>query len=106
MQEEIVLTPIRETLACGVPRGSVKVCTTGDEKFQVGDIVVFQDVNANTEAHRVKGHGSLVLDAPLTRDFPAGSEVRTMMGLERLYTIAMARHAMSDTTVAEASLRH
>eukprot|EP00971_Amphidinium_carterae_P324943 6454973-Amphidinium_carterae.2 len=71
----------------GALRGATKVYTTDDKKFQLGEIVIFTDLvqEGNIEAHRVKGHGSLILDTPLTRDYPAGSEVRTLMGTERVY---------------------
>eukprot|EP00971_Amphidinium_carterae_P250688 4976564-Amphidinium_carterae.1 len=79
------LVPIRETLVSGGSRGAIKVYSTDDAKFRVGDIVIFHDLSGHKEVHRVKGHGSLVLDTPLSRDYSAGSEVRTMMGLERVY---------------------
>eukprot|EP00971_Amphidinium_carterae_P208938 4145054-Amphidinium_carterae.5 len=61
------------------------VYTTDDKKFRVGEVVIFTDLDGNIEAHHVRGHGSLILDTPLTRDYPAGSEVRTLMGPERVY---------------------
>eukprot|EP00971_Amphidinium_carterae_P310272 6165752-Amphidinium_carterae.2 len=79
------LISIRRQLICKAMRGSTKVYTTEDSSFQINDVVIFQDADGNTEAHRVKGHGSLILDSPLEREFGAGSEVRTMVGAERVY---------------------
>eukprot|EP00971_Amphidinium_carterae_P183937 3651461-Amphidinium_carterae.1 len=81
----ISLVSTQATMVDGALRGATKVYTTGDKRFQVGDLVIFTDLEGNIEAHRVKGHGSLILDTPLTRDYPAGSEVRTLMGPERVY---------------------
>eukprot|EP00971_Amphidinium_carterae_P183938 3651462-Amphidinium_carterae.1 len=84
----ISLVSTRATMVDGAFRGATKVYTTGDKRFQVGvlgNLVIFTDLEGNIEAHRVKGHGSLILDTPLTRDYPAGSEVRTLMGPERVY---------------------
>eukprot|EP00971_Amphidinium_carterae_P150159 2976475-Amphidinium_carterae.1 len=85
-QEKFVsLISTRARLVDGAPRGTTEVFTTDDRRFQVGEVVLFTDLEGNVEAHRVKGYGSLIIDSPLTRDYPAGSEVRTMMGPERVY---------------------
>eukprot|EP00971_Amphidinium_carterae_P122925 2433194-Amphidinium_carterae.1 len=81
----ICLVSTRARLVDGASRGTTEVYTTDDRRFQVGDVVLFTDLDGNVEAHRVKGYGSLIIDSPLTRDYPAGSEVRTMMGPERVY---------------------
>eukprot|EP00971_Amphidinium_carterae_P180014 3570738-Amphidinium_carterae.1 len=77
------LVSIRRQLICKALRGATKVYTTEDSSFQIDDVVIFQDENGHTEAHRVKGHGSLILDSPLEREYGAGSEIRTMVGSER-----------------------
>eukprot|EP00971_Amphidinium_carterae_P206214 4092241-Amphidinium_carterae.2 len=84
--EEIFLEPIRRSLVGEAESGSIKVYTNDDHAFKVHDVVIFQDLHHNVEAHRVAGHGSLILDGPLRGSFPPGSEVRTMMGTERVYT--------------------
>eukprot|EP00971_Amphidinium_carterae_P194980 3869061-Amphidinium_carterae.1 len=80
--EDILLEPVRRSLVGHAERGSTKVYTTEDAAFKVHDIVIFQDLHYNVEAHRVAGHGSLILDGPLRGSYPPGSEVRTMMGSE------------------------
>eukprot|EP00971_Amphidinium_carterae_P106676 2113189-Amphidinium_carterae.1 len=85
-QEKMIsLISTRARLVDGAPRGATEVYTTDDRKFQLGEIVIFTDLDGNIEAHRVKAYGSLIIDTPLTRDYPAGSEVRTLMGPERVY---------------------
>eukprot|EP00971_Amphidinium_carterae_P348950 6490759-Amphidinium_carterae.2 len=84
--EEILLEPVRRSLVGEAERGSTKVYTTEDSKFKLNDIVIFQDIHNNIEAHRVAGHGSLIIDGPLRASYPPGSEVRTMMGTERVYS--------------------
>eukprot|EP00971_Amphidinium_carterae_P012394 243918-Amphidinium_carterae.1 len=79
------LVSIRRQLICKASRGATKVYTTEDSSFQIDDVVILQDENGHTEAHRVKGHGSLILDSPLEREYGAGSEIRTMVGSERVY---------------------
>eukprot|EP00971_Amphidinium_carterae_P328710 6460718-Amphidinium_carterae.1 len=70
---------------CKAVRGATKVYTTEDSSFQIDDVVIFENQEGYTEAHRVKGHGSLILDSPLERDYGAGSEIRTMVGSKRVY---------------------
>eukprot|EP00971_Amphidinium_carterae_P271662 5390474-Amphidinium_carterae.1 len=84
--DEIILEPIRRSLVGVAESGSTKVYTTDDAAFKVHDVVIFQDLHHNIEAHRVAGHGSLILDGPLKGSYPPGSEVRTMMGTERVYS--------------------
>eukprot|EP00971_Amphidinium_carterae_P061378 1215439-Amphidinium_carterae.1 len=84
--EEIFLEPVRRSLVGEAERGATKVHTTEDRAFKLNDIVIFQDLHYNVEAHRVAGHGSLVLDGPLRGSYPPGSEVRTLMGTERVYS--------------------
>eukprot|EP00971_Amphidinium_carterae_P257283 5107523-Amphidinium_carterae.3 len=78
------LVSTRARMVDGASRGATKVYTTDDRKFRIGEVVIFTDLEGNIEAHRVKGYGSLIIDTPLTRDYPAGSEVRTLMGPERV----------------------
>eukprot|EP00971_Amphidinium_carterae_P339758 6477741-Amphidinium_carterae.2 len=86
VQEDMeFLVSIRRQLIGKALRGATKVYTTEDSSFQIDDVVIFQDPDGHTEAHRVKGHGSLILDSPLEREYGAGSEVRTMVGSERVY---------------------
>eukprot|EP00971_Amphidinium_carterae_P310485 6169851-Amphidinium_carterae.2 len=47
------LISIRRQLICKAMRGATKVYTTEDLSFQKNDVVIFQDVDGNTEAHRV-----------------------------------------------------
>eukprot|EP00971_Amphidinium_carterae_P160214 3176007-Amphidinium_carterae.1 len=84
--EDIILEPVRRSLVGMADSGMTKVYTTEDTAFKVGDIVIFQDLHHNIEAHRVAGHGSLILDGPLRGSYPPGSDVRTMMGTERVYS--------------------
>eukprot|EP00971_Amphidinium_carterae_P152887 3030831-Amphidinium_carterae.1 len=60
MQEEqeklISLVSTRARLVDGAPRGATEVYTTDDRKFQVGEVVIFTDLEGNVEAHRVKGY--------------------------------------------------
>eukprot|EP00971_Amphidinium_carterae_P113361 2245847-Amphidinium_carterae.1 len=77
------LVSIRRQLICKAVRGVTKVYTTEDSSFQINDVVIFENQEGYTEAHRVNGHGSLILDSPLEREFGAGSEIRTMVGSER-----------------------
>eukprot|EP00971_Amphidinium_carterae_P280801 5574747-Amphidinium_carterae.1 len=68
--EQKKLISLISTRARLVDRASCKtteVYTTDDRKFQVGDVVLFTDLEGNVEAHRVKGYGSLIIDSPLTR---------------------------------------
>eukprot|EP00971_Amphidinium_carterae_P343800 6483781-Amphidinium_carterae.1 len=48
------LVSIKRQLICMGKRGATKVYTTGDSSFQVNDVVIFQDLDGYTEAHRVK----------------------------------------------------
>eukprot|EP00971_Amphidinium_carterae_P193381 3837360-Amphidinium_carterae.1 len=85
-QEKLIsLVSTRARLVDVAHCGTTEVYTTDDRRFQVGDGILFTDLEGNVEAHRVKGYGNLIIDSPLTRDYPAGSEVRTMMGPERVY---------------------
>eukprot|EP00971_Amphidinium_carterae_P307297 6106772-Amphidinium_carterae.2 len=84
--EDILLEPVRRSLVGEAERGSTKVYTTEDAVFKLHDIVIFQDLHHNIEAHRVPGHGSLIIDGPLRGSYPPSSEVRTLMGTERVYS--------------------
>eukprot|EP00971_Amphidinium_carterae_P061380 1215440-Amphidinium_carterae.1 len=84
--EEIFLEPVRRSLVGEAERGATKVYTTDDRAFKLNDIVIFQDLHHNVEAHQVAGYGSLILDGPLRSSYPPGSEVRTLMGTERVYS--------------------
>eukprot|EP00971_Amphidinium_carterae_P288297 5723550-Amphidinium_carterae.1 len=72
--EEILLEPVRRNLVGEAERGSTKVYTTGDTVFKLHDVVIFQDIHNNIEAHRVAGHGCLIIDGPLRASYPASSE--------------------------------
>eukprot|EP00971_Amphidinium_carterae_P265052 5257831-Amphidinium_carterae.1 len=67
--EDINLEGVRRNLITKAERGST-----------------IRSTRQRTRTHRVIGHGSLRIDGPLRADYAPGSEVRTLMGTEQVYS--------------------
>lgn len=69
-------------LSEGIPEGAAALSILEDllgfdweEMFQIGDHIIINPGSANEEHRRITGHGSLVLDRPLSFTHPAGTRI-------------------------------
>ncbi|MCB1099681.1 MAG: PD40 domain-containing protein, partial [Verrucomicrobiae bacterium] len=69
-------------LSEGIPKGTAILSILEDslgfdwqKMFQIGDQIIVSPGTANEEHRRVTGHGSLILDRPLSFSHPAGSRI-------------------------------
>jgi len=94
------MAPIATTvLVSPVLAGAQSLVVESEDVFSVGDIVVISG-GGNSETCGIVSFGSILLDAPLEYDYPAGSSITRQDGSSSSSAPAVWEQQDSETSVA------